>query len=91
MKINSVNSIGTFSRPGGASMSFKHTAVPYPEYYDAYIFTAQEDKNIFGRLADKISDLFNPKVSKEAEEIKSKINTIFDKSALDKPELVLLA
>lgn len=90
MKISSINSINTFGRPG-SPRSFKQTAVPYPEYIDAYIYDSADEKGFFGKIADKISDLFNPQVSKEAKEIKSQINTIFDEKQKNQPQIVLVA
>lgn len=90
MKINSINSINTFGRPG-APRSFKHTAVPYPEYENAYIYDSSDNKGFFGKIAEKISDLFNPAVSKEAKDIKSQIDTIFGEEPKEQPQIVLVA
>ncbi len=64
MKINPINNISY------GKQSFKHTAVPYPEYEQAYLY-ASADKSIFKR----ISQLFNPKVDSETQRIKSAIDS----------------
>ncbi len=77
MKINPINNI-TYSK-----QSFKHTAVPYPEYEKAYIYIT-EDKSIF----DKISKLFNPKVNKEAQRIKTVIDNTYNGTPNPKKQLL---
>lgn len=70
-----VNSISSFNYKNNNLQSFKHTAVPYPEYEGSY---NQNDKSIYkiDVLINKISDLFHPEVSKSAREIKSQIDKI---------------
>lgn len=77
MKINSINNVNT-SYSQVKTQSFKHTAVPYPEYENAYVYNGNKQKNLFGLISEKISDLFHPEVTKEAKNIKSQINSIFD-------------
>ena len=72
MKVNSINSI----KYNTYKQSFKHTAVPYPEYEKAYKYTTSSE-NIVSSIINKISDLFNPEVTKEAIEIKSKIDKLY--------------
>ncbi len=67
MRINPINNI-TYK-----TQSFKHTAVPYPEYEKAYIYAAA-DTSIF----HKIAKLFNPKVDKETEKIKTVIDKTYN-------------
>lgn len=74
MKINAINNIN-YNKP-----SFKRTAVPYPEYKRGYVYPSKTER-IFNTLVDKISDLFHPDVTKEAVEIKSKIDRIYDASS----------
>ena len=69
MKVNSINLINTYSKP-----SFKHTAVPYPEYANAY---KNNDNNGINSLLNKISSFFTPQVTNEAKEIKEQINNIY--------------
>lgn len=75
MKINSISSFNyNVNRP-----SFKHTAVPYPEYESAYSYN--NDSEFVSRKVDsvvsKLAALFSPKVSKEAKAIKSDIDSIY--------------
>lgn len=73
MKINAVNNINNNYN----KQSFKRTAVPYPEYFKAYTQQAKTER-VFNTLVDKISELFHPDVTKEAIEIKSQIDKIYD-------------
>ena len=76
MLINSVNNInanGTSLKP----QSFKHTAVPYPEYQNAYE-TSGSKENLFDVIITKLNDIFHPEVSAQAKNIKHQIDTIFD-------------
>ena len=73
MKINAINNINNNYN----KQSFKRTAVPYPEYFKAYTQQCKTER-VFNTLVDKISDLFHPDVTKEAVEIKSKIDKIYD-------------
>ena len=73
MKVNSINTLyNNYSK-----LSFKHTAVPYPEYESAYY----NSSNGFSALAEKLSQLFSPKVSKETINIKSKIDSIYEQKS----------
>lgn len=74
MKVNSISSFNYNS----TKPSFKHTAVPYPEYENAYYNTQSNLETKIIGLANKISDLFSPKVTKEAAEIKSGIDSVYD-------------
>ncbi len=73
MKINSINNT-IFNN--NKSISFKKTAVPYPEYKKAYIYP-ETSNGAINNLVDKISALFHPQVTKEAVDIKSKIDSIY--------------
>ncbi len=76
MKINSIN---TFNNTIALKQtSFKHTAVPYPEYKDAYSNKQYDLQDRISNLVTKIADLFHPEVTKEAKEIKSQIDDIYD-------------
>ena len=84
MKVNSINNISNYNK----NVSFQKTAVPYPEYRNAYLQTCKKD-TVLNSLASKISDLFSPKVAKEAVEIKSKIDKIYDPSTVSPREHLL--
>ena len=71
-----VNSINTFNYSSNRP-SFKHTAVPYPEYPNAYTVKENQIETKIISTIDKLADLFSPKVSKEAMEIKSGIDSIY--------------
>ncbi len=73
MKIKSINSFNYNS----TKPSFKHTAVPYPEYESAYYNTPDTLGTKISDLVCKISELFSPKVTKEASEIKENIDNIY--------------
>lgn len=73
MKINSINNI----KPNYNKQSFKRTAVPYPEYNKAYTYDSKTE-NVINSLVNKISELFHPSVTKEAIDIKQKIDSIYD-------------
>ena len=54
MKVNSINTINiNFLKP-----SFKHSAVPYPEYEAAYY----NSDSVLEAITYKISQLFSPKL-----------------------------
>ncbi len=83
MKVNSISSFNYNSiRP-----SFKHTAVPYPEYESAYYKDPETIGTKILSIADKISELFSPKVTKEAEEIKSGIDKLYSKQTEKKNDV----
>lgn len=85
MKINAINSaIYSKGRPG-----FKSTAVPYPEYRDAYIIERLPLDERISNFVSRISDLFTPSVTKEAKEIKSEINSIFEDDETNPKEQLL--
>ena len=84
MKVNSINSINY----NNYKQSFKRTAIPYPEYEKAYLYT-NNSKNLVTTIIDKISDLFNPVVTKEAEEIKTQIDKLYSvKTPSPKEQLI---
>ncbi len=82
MKINSINN--TISN--NKSISFQRTAVPYPEYRAAYIYP--EQTSTITSLVNKISELFHPQVTREAVEIKSKIDSIYATQATPQEQLL---
>ena len=77
MKINAINSVNYMT--GG--VSFKHVAVPYPEYEDAYYVKKQDSS--FNKIAHKISALFTPEVTQKSKEIKEGINKIYEAQELN--------
>lgn len=83
MKINSINN--TISN-NNKSISFQRTAVPYPEYRAAYIYP--EQTSTITSLVNKISELFHPQVTREAVEIKSKIDSIYATQATPQEQLL---
>lgn len=82
MKVNSINSIRNFNTYNSKqnALAFKHTAVPYPEFESAYNPKHSGFKTKISFLVDKISDLFHPEVTKEAQSIKSEIDKIYDEN-----------
>ncbi len=83
MKVNSINSFNyNINRP-----SFKHSAVPYPEYESAYSYN--NDSEFVSQKVDsvvsKLASLFSPKVTKEAKSIKSDIDSIYKKPVVNDP------
>lgn len=90
MKINSINNLNA-SYQAFKTPAFKHTAVPYPEYKDAYVIYSNKNRSVIDILSDKISDLFHPEISKEAKNIKSQINLVFDDRNTQKPVLNTVA
>ena len=72
MKVNSINT-NTINN-SYSKLSFKHSAVPYPEYEYAYY----NSNSFLDSIAEKISQLFSPKVSKEADIIKNNIDNLYD-------------
>ena len=85
MRVNSINTIQSIYN---AKPSFKHTAVPYPEYSNAYL----PEKTFSEKLADTFKKLFNPQVSKEAENIKNQIDACYDDTTeCDDPKKCLLS
>ena len=84
MKINSINNT---LYNNNKSISFQKTAVPYPEYRKAYIYP-ETSKSAIDSLVNKISGLFHPQVTKEAVEIKSKIDSIYATTATPQEQLL---
>ena len=83
MKVNSISSFNYNSiRP-----SFKHTAVPYPEYESAYYNAPDTFGTKILNIADKITELFSPKVTKEASQIKANIDDVYANKTVDIDEL----
>ena len=74
MRVNAINNISkiSYNKP----VSFKHTAVPYPEFESAYKYSEETGSQKVSDIFTKISDFFNPSVRKEAAEIKRQINDI---------------
>lgn len=81
MKINSISSTNYINN--SYKQSFKHVAVPYPEYENAYIAKHTNPENKIAALINKISDLFHPEVTKEAKNIKSKIDDAYENGDVD--------
>ncbi|HIS88765.1 TPA: hypothetical protein IAA87_05020 [Candidatus Avigastranaerophilus faecigallinarum] len=80
MKVNSINSFNYNS----TIPSFKHTAVPYPEYESAYYKNSDTFSEKIQNIAEKIAALFSPKVTEEAAKIKANIDSVYlNKSSLD--------
>lgn len=73
MKINSIN---TNFNTKNYNYSFKHSAVPYPEYKAAYFFVPKSE-NILDSFIEKVTALFNPDVKKDADIIKNQIDKIY--------------
>lgn len=84
MKINSITNYGQVSR----NLNFKHTAVPYPEYENAYGKNNNE-VNVVESFVQKIAELFSPKVSKEANAIKQEIDYIYSDSQITPKQALL--
>ena len=77
MRVSSLNNINY----NKSIPSFKHTAVPYPEYPNAYnVCEKTVEKTIMDTIG-KLADLFSPRVSKEAQEIKASIDSMYADSA----------
>ena len=78
MKINAISSFNFSSN----NVNFKRTAIPYPEYKNAYKYNPSFEDQVTN-VIDKISALFSPSVSAESSKIKSNIDSIYtDKTAL---------
>ncbi len=71
--------------------SFKHSAVPYPEYIDAYVWDEVGLQDRIMNVVSRISELFRSDVTDEASKIKSQINTIYDETNPKKQLLSVLA
>ncbi|MCD7878716.1 MAG: hypothetical protein LUG16_02140 [Candidatus Gastranaerophilales bacterium] len=87
MKVNSINSLQYMTN----TQSFKHSAVPYPEYQNAYEVKSSDFTDSIDSFIGKIADLFNPKASKEAAVIKSEIDDLYDDDSKKTPKEHLLS
>lgn len=85
MKINSINN--TYNNRNNNVQSFKRSAVPYPEYASAYVFT--RETGIVDSLISKVSKLFTPEISSESAKIKSQIDNLYSTN-LEDPKKALL-
>lgn len=75
MKISAINNYSSYATPL-KPQSFKHTAVPYPEYR----IIEQQTKNGLGVISGfekLLSSIFHPEVTKEAVKIQKQLDTIF--------------
>ena len=86
MKVSSINNINNYKAV--RNVSFKNTAVPYPEFKSAYEKQTQNSDFILA-LTDKIAKLFSPEVRKEAANIKGSIDAAYDVKT-QKPKKALL-
>ena len=71
MKINAINNLYNNN-----FQSFKRSAIPYPEYASAYVFTKED--NIVDTFVTKMAKLFSPEVSQESAKIKNQIDSIYN-------------
>ncbi len=72
MRVNSINSQQYLNI--SKTQKFGNSAVPYPEYKNAYVF---DNRTIGEKLSDAISALLHPQVANEAENIKSQIDSLY--------------
>ncbi len=79
MKINPINSLNNYTN----NINFKRTAVPYPEYINAYKPQLTFEEQV-SNVINKIGSLFSPSVSKESENIKTGIDNLYVNKALEK-------
>lgn len=80
MKINTISSLNyNMTKP-----SFKHSAIPYPEYESAYSYNNDSEfiSQTIDSIVSKFATLFTPKVSKEAKIIKSDIDNIYNNNVV---------
>ena len=87
MKVNAINNtqnVNTYK-----NVSFKHTAVPYPEFESAYNKPA-DSSDFMLAFAEKISKFFSPEVRKEADNIKNTIDYVYDNDKNQQPKKALL-
>ena len=87
MRVNSINTYNYYN----LKPAFKHTAVPYPEYQHHVV-----NKPFHAKISDVFNKLFNPEVTKKADEIKSEINVLYNNqpnlsNAKDKKVLTVFA
>lgn len=78
MRVNAINQyrMNKINDFNNNCSSFDRTAVPYPEYEYAYYQQKQED--LLSYIADKLSNLFNPRIDKESQMIKENIDALCD-------------
>lgn len=85
MRVSSINNVSLNNN----SLTFKRTAVPYPEYRSAYLpSTEYSSQSRISLLVDKISKLFNPEVTKEAKQIKNQIDNLYNQQQTPKEHLM---
>ena len=77
MRVSSLNNINY----NKSVPSFKHTAVPYPEYANAYNVCEKSVEQTIIDTIGKLANLFSPNVSREAQEIKAGIDSMYPDSA----------
>ena len=82
MKINSINNLYSNN-----IQNFKRSAVPYPEYAAAYVFT--KETGIVDTFVTKMAKLFSPEVSQESTKIKNQIDSIYNVNT-ENPKKALL-
>lgn len=85
MRINAINNF----YPQVQRTNFGHTAVPYPEYEKAY--HRNTGNNIVNSFALKLASVFSPEVKKNAEDIKTEINGLYENADKGKKSLSLYA
>lgn len=90
MRVSSINSFNQYNCIKN-KQSFKHTAVPYPEFENSYKTKPASVKFSINNIISRISELFHPQVSKDAKEIKNQIDKIYDKKSADKHLVSALA
>ncbi len=76
MRINSINNFSNIYNNN--KTSFKHVAVPYPEYENGYKPQPHHSKFKIDSIVNKLSELFTPEVTKQADEIKQQIDIVCD-------------
>ena len=84
MRVNSINNVSSNN-----SLTFKRSAVPYPEYRSAYLPSSEySSQSRISLIVDKISKLFNPEVTKEAKQIKNQIDNLYAQQQTPKEHLM---
>ncbi len=78
MRVNSINNTIKYNIN---VPSFKHTAVPYPEFENTYASSNKDNSNMFSSFFDK---LFGKDVSDESEKLKKQIDYICKNGSEDK-------
>ena len=85
MRVNSINNVSSYND----SLTFKRSAVPYPEYRSAYLpSTEYSSQSRISLVVDKLSKLFNPEVTKEAKQIKNQIDNLYTQQKTPKEHLM---